>query len=64
MLNSRIKFKHPFHLDVFMFALKQQLEGLKRLCIKIGILFTIHVVLITLVDLENKHEVAHKYILL
>jgi hypothetical protein len=46
-----------------MFALKQQLEGLERLCNKVGILFTIHVVLITLVDLENKHEVAHKHIL-
>ncbi len=35
ILNFKIKIKYPFHLDVFMLTLKQQLEGPKRVCNKV-----------------------------
>jgi hypothetical protein len=62
MLEFKIKIKYPLHLDVFMLTLKQGLEYPKGICDEIGTLFQIHVIQITLVDLDNNHKVAHKHI--
>jgi hypothetical protein len=45
-----------------MLTLKQKLENLRGIHSEIRILFQIHVVQITLVDLDINYKVAHKHI--
>jgi len=62
MLESKIKIKYPLHVDVFMVTFKQGLECPKGICSEVETMFQIHVIYITLVDLDNNHKVAHKHI--
>jgi hypothetical protein len=62
MLESKIKIKYPLHVDVYMFTSKQGLEYRKNIFDEIGTLFQIHVIQITLADLDNSHKVINKHI--
>ncbi len=62
MMESRIKIKYPFHVDVFMFTFKQGLECPKGIYNEVQTMFQIHVIQITLADLDSNHKVAHKHI--
>ncbi len=62
MLESRIKIRYPLHVDIFMLTFKQGLECPKGTCSEIGTMFQMHVIHITLVDLDSNHKVAHKHI--
>jgi hypothetical protein len=63
MLESKIKIMYPLHVDVFMFTFKQGFEYPKSICSEIQTLFQIHVIQITLANLDSGHKVAHKHIL-
>jgi len=49
-------------MDVFMLTFKQGLECPKGIYIEVGTLFLIHVIQITLANLDSSHKVAHKHI--
>jgi len=53
MLESRIKIRYPLHVDIFMLTFKQGLECPKSTCNEVGTMFQIHVIHITLVDLDT-----------
>jgi hypothetical protein len=62
MLEFKIKIKYPLHVDVFMLTFKQGFECPKGICSEVETMFQIHVIDITLVDLDSDHNVAHKHI--
>ncbi len=63
MLNYRIWIRCLIHLNVFMFTFKQGLESPKAICSEVESLFQIHVVHITLVNLNSNPKVTQKHIL-
>jgi hypothetical protein len=53
MLESKIKIKYPLHVNVFMLTFKQGLECPIGICSEVRTLFQIHVMQITLADLDS-----------
>jgi hypothetical protein len=63
MANFGINIQHPPHMDDFMLAIKQKLESPKVICSKLRGLTTIHVIKITLTNVDGCHKVTYKYVL-